>query len=203
MTSNAKFIVICGVDGAGKSTQELKLLARMQAHGIETIVTRQPTDFYRNHPAVQELFKTGGSHASAETLALLAAADRMLHLDLVILPLLSGGTSVICNRYVYSSFGYLKERGAAPDFLQVINSRAPQPDLGIFLKIDCTEAVRRVKQRDGTEEMHYHERDSNMLDRVQEEMLRWWPDEFLLLDGEQAADVLATQIWQYVAPSYS
>src|ERR1039457_2859894 len=109
MSSNAKFIVICGVDGAGKSTQEQRLLTRMQAQGIACTTTRQPTDFYRKHPLVQELFTTGSSHASAETLALLAATDRMLHLDLVIFPLLSSGTSVICNRYVYSSFGYFKE----------------------------------------------------------------------------------------------
>ena len=201
MTYNSKFIVICGVDGSGKTTQEQELLTRMQAQGIKCTTTRQPTDFYRNNPHVQELFRTGASHASAEALALLAAADRMLHLDLVIFPLLSSGTSVICNRYIYSSLGYFKERGAAPEFVRAINCRAPQPDLGIFLRVDGAEAVRRVRERDGPETMHHHEKDPHMLDRVQQEMLRWWPNEFLVLDGAQAAGVLATRIWQYVAPS--
>lgn len=197
-----KLIVLCGIDGSGKSTQETKLATALTEAGIDFILTKQPTDWYREIPAIKNYLKTGKTELAPDTVALLSAADRMLHINTVVEPSLRRGVSVISNRYVYSAYGYLALRGVDPEFIKAINSRAPQPDLGIMIRIDPYEAVARIAKRDA-DKANFEEKDPRHLAKVQHEMLRLWPDDFLVVDGSQPAKQIAQQVANYVLTSFT
>jgi dTMP kinase len=194
-----KLIVICGIDGSGKSTQETLLAKSVRGAGHDVTCTRQPSEWYRKLPEVRTYLDTGQSALSPTAIALLSAADRMMHIDTVILPAVRCGVHVICNRYVYSSFGYFKARGIDPEFVANINAAVPEPDMGVLLKIDPSVAVRRVSERG--EDRKFEEKSADYLESVQQEMLRVWPDRFLVVDAEQPVGEIADQIASYVMQS--
>lgn len=191
-------IVICGIDGSGKSTQEQILAEAIRASGRDVMCTRQPSDWYRNLPEVRAYLDSGASPLSPGTIALLAAADRMMHLETVVEPALVSGTHVICNRYVYSSYGYFHARGVDREFVADINSAVPKPDLGIFLRTDPLIAVRRVMERG--ERRKFEEKSAAYLKKVQDEMLRTWPEGLLVVDGAQPVREISSEIESYVLP---
>lgn len=195
-TKRGKLIVLCGIDGAGKTTQEELLSDALQKAGEKVCCTKQPTDWYRNHPEVRRFLDTGDTSLRPETIALLAAADRMIHLDSFVQPLLAQGTHVISNRYVYSSYGYFKARGVDRSFVVEINKNVPVPDLGVLLWIPPDETVERVRRRGhGTK---FEERDAAYLGRVQDELVAHWPPMFLTLDATLPREQLAERILEYV-----
>src|SRR5688572_5725344 len=102
---NGLLISIVGFDGSGKTTQIENVASALRATGREVIETRQPTDWYRELAEVRTFHDHGGSADSAHILALLAAADRRRHVMEVIDPALARGAVVLCDRYVYATFG--------------------------------------------------------------------------------------------------
>lgn len=197
MNTKGQFIVISGIDGSGKTTQENLLVANLRKLGKEVLVTKNPTDWYRQIPAVRQFIDTGDQTLRPETMALFAAADRMNQLDTEIIPALEKGFDVVCNRYVDSTFGYFKARGADLDFVEAINGKILKPDKGIFLKIDPAESVKRIRIRNPEGEK-YEEKNPLYLKAVQEEMLRWWSDDFLVLDATLSSEKLSSEVFEYV-----
>src|SRR5688500_9154814 len=98
-----KLIVFCGFDGCGKSTQIERLARNLEAAGKSVLITKQPSDWYRESRIVRDFLAKGGCATKAKILALYAAADRLKHVHEVILPAVRAGKHVICDRYVYSS----------------------------------------------------------------------------------------------------
>ena len=191
-----RFIVICGIDGVGKSTQERLLAERLRNAGRRVHCTKNPTDWYRKDSVVNDFIRHGRQAVRMETLALIAAADRMRQLDTEIFPLIAEGIDVICNRYVYSTFGYFKIRGADMAFVEAANRLVHPPDRAVLLTIDPAVAVRRIRLRQ--QGIKFEERHSDYLRDVQDAILDRWPDRFPCLSGERPPDVLADAIYQYV-----
>ena len=98
------FIAFEGGDGAGKSTQVRLLAEALRAHGREVLVTRQPGGTPLG-AAIRELV-LHGDHVSPRAEALLFAADKAHHVDLVIRPALAAGQVVVTDRYTDSSVAY-------------------------------------------------------------------------------------------------
>jgi dTMP kinase len=197
MSRNGRLIVICGIDGAGKSTQEVLLGDRLRQEGGSVFHTKSPTDWYRQDAAVHAFLTHGTLTLRPETLGILAAADRMRQYDTEISPCLRNGVDVICNRYVYSTYGYFRMRGADTTFIDAVNRLVPRPDKAVLLVIDPVVAVQRVHARKGR--VNHEERDADYLGKVQREIVRRWPPEFPVLDGARRAEDLSDAIHAYVS----
>ncbi len=147
------FIVIEGIDGAGKSTQA-KLLAKwFENIGYEVVLTKEPTDTDFGK-LIRRLVLTGGREGiidgakiSHEAEALLFAADRAEHVKKLIEPALKQGKVVISDRYFYSSLAYQWARGLDLEWLININSFAIRPDLTILLDLPVKESMKRIDGR--------------------------------------------------------
>jgi dTMP kinase len=140
-----KLIVLEGVDGAGTTTQALRLVQHFGAH-----LTREPSD----GPIGKELraILRGERGAVDESaVALLFAADRLDHWHREIAPALKNGP-VITDRYVLSSLVYQAPVGAT--FVAAINARAPAPHLTILLDVDVAVAEKRRLSRGGPVERY-------------------------------------------------
>lgn len=200
MKKRGKLIVICGIDGSGKSTLEAGLVDALRLRGRDVHVTKQPTDFYRTHPDVRQYLQTGTSALSVNTIALIAAMDRMIHIEKEIAPQVAQGKWVVSNRYVFSTFAYFECRGADMQFVRAINSQVPLPDFGFLITLPAAIAVSRIRARDGNR-FKYEERDESYLERAQNLLSAAVPSTFCRLDGTEPPHRLLAQAKDYLGLS--
>nr|WP_206204600.1 dTMP kinase [Thermococcus sp. MAR1] len=153
VTSVGAFIVMEGIDGAGKSTQA-KLLAKwFEERGYDVVLTKEPTDTAFGK-LIRKLVLTGGregiidgARISHEAEALLFAADRAEHVSKLIKPAVEAGKVVISDRYFYSSLAYQWARGLDLEWLIDLNRFAIRPDLVILLDLPVKESMKRINGR--------------------------------------------------------
>lgn len=103
--ARGKFIVFEGTDGCGKTTQTELLRRRIAEYtGSPCLIEREP-DSRNIVGAVIRSALYGGVKISPDSMAYLHVADRLEHIDFV-LPLLEGGSHVVCDRYYPSNMAY-------------------------------------------------------------------------------------------------
>ncbi|ASA77127.1 MULTISPECIES: dTMP kinase [Thermococcus] len=147
------FIVMEGIDGAGKSTQARLLAEWFEEKGYEVVLTKEPTDTAFGK-LIRKLVLTGGregiidgARISHEAEALLFAADRAEHVSKLIKPAVEAGKVVISDRYFYSSLAYQWARGLDLEWLIDLNRFAIRPDLVILLDLPVKESMKRINGR--------------------------------------------------------
>lgn len=141
-------ITFCGLDGCGKTTMMKRLIADIEKeHNV--FVTKQPTDAVRR----SEIFRTymdSPNHDAYDyrSLSLLAASDRLQHVNKVIEPEMKNGQIVLSDRYFYSCLANLRARGFVEDeWIYEIAESVIQPDLAFFFDVPVEEAIKRVRRR--------------------------------------------------------
>lgn len=157
---SAKFIVIEGLDGSGKTTQLHALTRRLRAMGRSVAETAEPTAAATGGLVRDAL--SGFTPRTGTEIAALFMADRVAHnVNPVngIETLLRQGMDVVCDRYYYSSLAY---QGVVsdPEWVFHINVDCPQirrPDLCVFLDLDDEECVRRMERGRAFREIYENE----------------------------------------------
>lgn len=144
-----KFIVLEGIDGAGKTTQAARLARWLRDQGIPTSLTEEPHKKGAVTPIIRAALHTEGM-VPPESLALLFAADRMEHCKWIA-SLLDAGMWVVCDRYMLSNIVYQSVQNVSVEWLFRINAQAIVPDLTLFLDIDPQRAMQRLESRDNPE----------------------------------------------------
>ena len=144
-----KLITFCGLDGCGKSTMIKMLSDQLTKEGYDVLVTKQPTDAMRQTD-IFRTFMDNPDHSNYEyrTLSLMAAADRIQHVNHVIVPALKEGKIVICDRYFFSCLANLRARGYEDDgWIYDVSKSIVKPDIAFFLDIPVSVALMRVRSR--------------------------------------------------------
>lgn len=151
-TKRGKFIVLEGLDGAGKSEQAKDLAAYVEeCYGVECLSTHEPG----GGPIGAELRKILLDAKGVEPLTelLLFGAGRNEHVKKVITPALDEGAWVICERYVGSSHAYQGGgRGTDQEIIKFLMTHVigeETPDLTLFLDIPVEVIAERVAKRGG------------------------------------------------------
>lgn len=141
-------ITFCGLDGSGKTTMLKRLIAELEKEH-ELFITKQPTNSVRN----SEIFRTYmdcPDHDAFDyrSLSLLAASDRLQHVNKVIEPEMTKGKIVLSDRYFYSCLSNLRARGFEKDkWIYEIAKSIIKPDIAFFFDVPVEEAVARVRRR--------------------------------------------------------
>jgi len=196
------FVTFEGGEGCGKSTQAGHLSARLQQQGYEVLLTYEPG----GTPLGEELrrclkrSREGGITAEAELL--LFAAARSQQTRKVILPALTRGSIVVCDRYSDSTTAYQGYgRRLSLATVASVNRLADgglRPDLVILLDMEPARALerkRRWRDRFEGESAEFHER----VRAGYLELAATDPDRWLVLDASGAAEATAERIWARVA----
>lgn len=138
-------VAIEGIDGAGKTTQSLRLAEALTADGFAVVRTHEPTDGPWGR-RIRASGETGRLSPEEELEAFLE--DRREHVRDLIAPSLDAGKVVLVDRYYFSSMAYQGARGLDPEEIRRRNELvAPRPDLLVILVIDPAEGVSRVNAR--------------------------------------------------------
>lgn len=149
------FVTFEGCEGVGKSTQLNMLKEYLSATGQEAVYVREPGSTRISEKIRSVILDPANTEMTAETEALLYAAARAQLVSEVILPALSAGKTVICDRYVDSSAAYQGyARGLGIDFVRRINSYAianAMPDVTVFIDLRPSDAFRSVRREDRLE----------------------------------------------------
>jgi dTMP kinase len=152
--TTGKFIVIDGIEGAGKSTQIKFIAEYFQAQKREVVLTREPGGTPLGEKLRDILLNTEIDILPTSELLLMFAA-RHQHLHEKIIPNINAGKIIISDRFVDSSYAYQGGgRGLETeiiDSLSFITLENFKPDLTIFLNLPLEVALERIKQRETTD----------------------------------------------------
>ncbi len=141
------FIVIEGVDGAGKTTQ-VNMLKGKVIRGKVIKTTKEPTD-----GKIGKLIRELLSEEKFDNLKmqLLFAADREEHFDSVIKNSIDSSGILVSDRYIFSSLSYGIASGLDAEWLIGVNSQFPVPDITIIIDLDPKISLMRINARDSKE----------------------------------------------------
>lgn len=141
------FITFEGLDGSGKSTQARLLYEELKKRRVRVLLTREPGGTRIGEQIRDTLHSVANAEMLPTTEILLYSASRAQLVGEFILPRLSEGFVVLCDRYVDSTFAY-QGYGHGLDLavLQHISHFATnglRPDLIIYLDLDVATGLAR------------------------------------------------------------
>ncbi|MBS7649924.1 MAG: dTMP kinase [Candidatus Bathyarchaeia archaeon] len=138
------FIVIEGIDGAGKTLHSKNLCLQLHRRGYPTRYTAEPSRNVIGRLLRREFLNRRKAPPEVETL--LFAADRLQHLREEVMPTLRRGGIVVSDRYLYASIAYQGAQKVDIEWIRCVNSFAPKPDLAIYLDVPADVAMSRIRR---------------------------------------------------------
>lgn len=138
----------CGLDGCGKTTM-LTMLEKELAEKYKVFKTKQPTKAVRESDIFRAYMDNPDHDAyDYRSLSLLAASDRLQHVNKVVEPEMLDGKVVVSDRYFYSCLANLRARGFKQDqWIYEIAESVVMPDVAFFFDVPVDIAVKRVRSR--------------------------------------------------------
>ncbi len=199
------FITFEGGEGAGKSTQIERLKQRLEQLAQPVIVTREPG----GSPHAEEIraFILGGhaKHLGSFAEALLFAAARIDHLDRTIIPALTRGTHVLCDRFADSTRAYQGSSESIGteliDQLERVTLRGAKPDLTFILDLPAEVGLARARERRagrGEDADRFEGEDASFHHSLRRAFLaiaRNEPKRCVVINADQEPDEVEAAIW--------
>ncbi|MDL2259759.1 dTMP kinase [Deltaproteobacteria bacterium OttesenSCG-928-K17] len=137
------FIVIEGLDGAGKSTQVKLLAEALKRAGYDPAELKEPTDGPFGQK-IRAMAREGRRGLGPEEELALFIQDRAEDVAENIAPALLAGRPVICDRYILSNVAYQSALGLDEKFILKQNERFPWPDLTVILETPVETGLGRI-----------------------------------------------------------
>lgn len=163
-------ITFCGLDGCGKTTMIHRLMSELE-QDHQVFLTKQPTDFVRRS-TIFRTYMDSPNHDSYDyrSLSLLAASDRIQHVNKIVEPAMNQGQIVLSDRYFYSCLANLRARGFEQDkWIYEIAQSIIKPDIAFFFDVPVAKAVARVRNRESEKDRYI---DMKLQDSLRDEYLQ-------------------------------
>lgn len=149
-----RFVVVEGVEGAGKTTQVARLADWLSARGRPHLVAREPGGTDVGEAVREVLLDRHDLDVPAETELLLILAARAAFVRRLVEPALERGAVVVADRYEHSSLAY-QGYGRGLDLAEVerLNRFATggiRPDLTLILDVPVEVGLARQRNQGGT-----------------------------------------------------
>jgi dTMP kinase len=200
------FISICGVEGAGKTTQLRHIADFLKSSGRKFVMTREPGGTEIGIKIRSILLDPKNRNLAPKAELFLYAADRIQHIEQLILPAIREGKIVVTDRFVDSTTVYQGyARGIDLELVEKINElvlNGLKPDLTILLDISPAISLARVRDqlqfgeraesesRFEQEELVFHQKiRQGFLNLAQKEANR-----FRVIDADREPDAVTSDI---------
>ena len=153
MKRKRKLITLEGPEGCGKSTHARLLYDYLRRAGYRCVLTREPGGTLLGEKIRKVLLDPANRGMSPVSETLLFEASRAALAENVIIPSLTNGAVVICDRFSDATLVYQGFAGKQDLIeLEAINgyaSRGIRPDLTIVLDIDAGKGLEMAKRAGG------------------------------------------------------
>lgn len=201
--TKGNFIAFEGIDGSGKSTQIRILNEKFKEEGIYCYTTMEPTDSPIGsliHQIMMGRIKTDN-----KVIAALFVADRLDHLlNEVngIVNKINEGTTVITDRYYFSSYAY-HSVDMSMDWVIKANEQSSnilRPTVTIFIDISPDVAIERIAKSRFHQELF--EKKSRLIE-VRKKYLESFKkleevEQIVVVDGNRGEQEIADDIWEKI-----
>ncbi len=192
-----RFISLEGGEGAGKSTQLMRLASSLRQRGIDVVETREPGGSAGGEAIRALLLQGDEDRWTAGAEALLFAAARADHVAKLIKPSLADGKWVLSDRFLDSSIAYQGGAGGvgtdAIRQLHQIGSGGFLPDRTLLLELPAQAAAERASLRDagagdriGSRDCEYHAQVAAAFRSIASEE----PDRFRIIDASGSPEAV-------------
>lgn len=205
------FVTFEGGDGSGKTTQIKRLISRLRLLNVPVLETAEPGGPPIGQQIRRILLDPENKEMDATAELLLYFAARAQNVNQWILPALSSGRVVVCDRFtdstlVYQGYG----RGLGVQVVRTLHRiacGALKPDITIYLDIDLETALERVharnRERNGPAETRMDEQSVEFHRAVRAAYLKLAqqePGRIRVVDARLDADAVERQVWNVLAP---
>lgn len=207
--TRGRFITFEGGEGAGKSTQVRRLVARLRGAGVEVIATREPGGS-PGAEAIRNLVLTGSADRwSPATETLLMYGARRDHIERTILPALEGGAWVVCDRFADSTRAYQGGAGGVdPAFISALEQHMladVRPDLTLVFDLPVEVGLSRAEafaKADGHAETRFESKGAAFHERLRaafQHIAQAEPERCAMIDAAASMDEVEQQVWAAVS----
>lgn len=188
------YIVLEGIDGAGKSTQTELLNEWLTGKGYRTKKIVEPTTSDIGKVIRKELLNPESTNdINQQRLTLLFAADRLTLKKEILDAKDSKDIIIISDRSFYSSICYQNNSSVDKDWIYEVNLHTPRPDLTILLDLDEKEAITRCDREEAFENIQFLEKTrKNYLDLLEIE------DNIVIVDAKDSLNDVQEKIRKIV-----
>ena len=191
MTFKGKFITFEGSEGCGKSTQSKFLVDHLTAKGFSVKLVREPGGVVISEKVREILLDKKNTRMNKECETLLYMAARAQLVEEVLVPELSRGTILVCDRFLDSTVAYQGYGCGVPveaiKAMGLFATKGIVPDLTFFLDLSTEEGLRRRgTERDRIELrcVEYHERVHDGYHRIAQDD----PGRVVVIDGTRSKE---------------
>lgn len=207
--ARGRLVVFEGGEGAGKSTQLRRLVARLGRAGVECRTFREPG----GTPAgdrIRDLLLHQSAPIAASTEAALFIASRAELVATEVRPALDAGTHVILDRFLLSTYAYqIHGRDLPEDDVRAANRLATgglAPDLTVLLRLGADTGLARAGSRSGADRIERADREFHA--RVGEAFARFatpeWQREHpecgpvIAVSAEGSEEEVGERVWRVI-----
>lgn len=197
------FIVFEGIDGSGKSTQISLLNKKLAEYNIKCYTTMEPTD--SPFGSLIHQIMIGRIKTDNKVIAAMFVADRLDHLinDVNgIVHKIREGTTVISDRYYFSSYAYHSIDMPMEDVINAneVNGKILRPTVNIFIDTSPDIAIERIIKNRYNQELF--EKKSRLI-QVREKYMEAFEkrkdiENIIIIDGNRSVDEIAEDVWNSV-----
>lgn len=199
MTQRGRFITFEGIDGAGKSTQLAHAAAWLRARDIDPVVTREPGGTVFGE-GLRALLLDPDTELSGRTELLAVFAARSHHLEQVLVPALTAGRWVLCDRFTDATVAYQHfGRGVPREAIETLRALVHptlEPDRTFVFDVPLSVAVDRRTGRSEAADRFEREADA-FHERVAagyRQLALESRERFVLVSDHVVADVIAKSL---------
>ncbi|MCU1273131.1 MAG: thymidylate kinase [Bryobacterales bacterium] len=209
MQDQGRFITFEGTDGSGKTTQMRLLADRLRREGRNVLETVEPGGTAIGKQVRRILLDAANHDLRPTAELLLYFASRAQNVDECILPALSAGNIVLCDRFTDSTLAYQGyARGLGEETVRALDKIACRdlvPDLTLLIDVDLDTGLARAHTRnaagsaaetrmdDQSLAFHRKVRDAYMA------LAKQHAGRFRIIDGRGAPEAVAAKVWESVA----
>ena len=193
------FITLEGIEGAGKSTVVDFIEDFLTKEGHDVIKTREPGGTVIGEQIREILLKNENYTLTYDTELLLVFSARAQHIQEVILPALSSGKIILCDRFTDASYAYQGGgRGIDASRINLLEKWVQgdlRPNLTLLFDLDVSIGMQRTKKRSDAdrfeqEEINFFEKIRNTyLERAKNE-----PQRFRIINSALSLENVKEQI---------
>ena len=193
------FITLEGIEGAGKSTVVDFIEDFLTKEGHDVIKTREPGGTVIGEQIREILLKNENYTLTYDTELLLVFSARAQHIQEVILPALSSGKIILCDRFTDASYAYQGGgRGIDASRINLLEKWVQgdlRPNLTLLFDLDVSIGMQRTKKRSDAdrferEEINFFEKIRNTyLERAKKE-----PQRFRIINSASSLENVKEQI---------
>lgn len=203
MKKQGLFITFEGNEGSGKTTVAQSLKNKLEEAGYEVLITREPGGVRIAEDIRNLILNPEYKEMDPLCEALLYAAARRQHLVEKVLPALTEGKIVLCDRFIDSSLAYQGVgRDIGIDDIYEINQFAIQnvmPDKTFLLEIDFKKGLQRAKKRGEFDRLE-QEQDSfhQKVAEGYQIVAKRFSERIQVIDANQDVDAITNTIFEEV-----